>query len=127
MKYCLHQGVEARDSLFTFVNKLQLLGLIPDCPENHHNVQLILDQLGLTGVEFCTTADLKLGNTTYIEIKHHQKYFLNHLHSQYSGWQSTREPQVWLSLLLSLLPIQRTRRPTLSHINLLRMVTINHR
>ena len=74
------QGVEAKDSLLTSVNKLLLLGLIPGCPENHYNVKLILDQLGLNGVQFCTTADLKLG------------LYLNHLWLLCKLFYSSHDP-----------------------------------
>ena len=42
------------------VKKLLLAAVIPACPENHHNQKVMLDALGMDGLEWGTTVDLKM-------------------------------------------------------------------
>ena len=53
-------GVAAKESLLSSVNRLVMLGLIPNCPESHHNVKVILEELGLESLEFLKSIDIKL-------------------------------------------------------------------
>ena len=53
-------GVAAKESILSSVNRLILLGLIPDCPENHHNIAVIMKELGMSGLEFLKSVDIKL-------------------------------------------------------------------
>ena len=42
------------------VKKLILAAVVPSCPENHHNQKVMLDALGMDGLEWSTTVDLKM-------------------------------------------------------------------
>ena len=53
-------GVAAKESLLSSVNRLILLGLVPNCPENHHNISVIMRELGLISLEFVKSVDIKL-------------------------------------------------------------------
>ena len=44
----------------TSVKKLLLLGVLPDCPESHANVKLLLDMVKLRQTEFVFSGDLKM-------------------------------------------------------------------
>ena len=54
------EGVAAKESLLSSVNRLVLLGLIPNCPENHYNINLIMKEMGMEGLEFLKSIDIKL-------------------------------------------------------------------
>ena len=54
------QGVAAKQAKNSSVKKLFLLGVVPDVPETHYNVQTILSNLNLSAIEFTTAADLKM-------------------------------------------------------------------
>ena len=53
-------GVAAKESLLSSVNRLILLGLVLNCPENHHNISVIMRELGLISLEFVKSVDIKL-------------------------------------------------------------------
>lgn len=42
------------------VKMLLLAGVVPNCPENYHNQKAMLDSLGMEGLEWGTTVDLKM-------------------------------------------------------------------
>ena len=43
----------------TSVKKLILAAVVPNCPENHHNIKQILKSLGMEGLEWGFTIDSK--------------------------------------------------------------------
>ena len=57
-----HRGDELFNNIFkdSGVKKLQLAAVIPACPENYHNQKVMLESLGMEGLEWGTTVDLKM-------------------------------------------------------------------
>jgi hypothetical protein len=42
------------------VKKLLVLGIVPQVPENHANMETLLEQLNMEAVEFSVSADVKM-------------------------------------------------------------------
>ena len=47
------------------VKKLLLLGVVPEIPENYFNIKAILSCLDIEGIEFTSTADIKLSKLIF--------------------------------------------------------------
>ena len=58
MKY--DEGIQGPDTLLSSVNRLFIIGLLPNTQESHHNLEVMLKELPLANIEHNLTADLKL-------------------------------------------------------------------
>ena len=58
MKYS--DGIQGPDTLLSSVNRLFIIGLLPNTQESHHNLEVMLNELPLANIEHNLTADLKL-------------------------------------------------------------------
>ena len=54
------QGVAVKQAKNSSVKKLLILGIVPEVPENYHNVKEILSSLNLEVIEFTAAADIKM-------------------------------------------------------------------
>ena len=54
------QGVAVKQAKNSSVNKLLILGIVPEVPENYHNVKEILSSLNFEVIEFTAAADIKM-------------------------------------------------------------------
>ena len=54
------EGLFPRSFKSSGVKKLFLAAVVPGVPENHHNQQVLLNALGMEGLEWSTTVDLKM-------------------------------------------------------------------
>ena len=50
----------AKQSKDSSVKKLFIIGIVPEAPENHFDVQLMLDKVDIETVQFTVSADVKM-------------------------------------------------------------------
>ena len=56
------QGVAAKDSKFSSVKKLLLLGVLPEFSETYGNIKLLMEKLSLDDSSIFFSGDLKMCN-----------------------------------------------------------------
>ena len=54
------QGVAPKSFKCSSVKKLLVLGIVPEVPENHPNMETLLGELNMEAVEFSVSADVKM-------------------------------------------------------------------
>ena len=53
-------GIQGPQTLLSSVNRLLIIGLLPNTQESHHNLEIMLKELSLDNIEFNLTAEPKL-------------------------------------------------------------------